>query len=606
MAFSPQFLDELRTRSPLSEVVGRRVRLIKKGREWHGLCPFHNEKTPSFTVNDDKAFYHCFGCSSHGSVFDFIMNTEGLSFPETVERLALDAGMEVPRDSPEERQRAQKFAGLQDVTEAACSWFERSLHMPEGKAALDYLRGRGIDDATLKEFRLGFAPNTRNALKSALARDNISDDLMVETGMLIRPPEERSDRTPYDRFRGRVMFPIMDRRGRVIAFGGRIMEDVEGAAKYLNSPETPLFHKGQVLYGLGQALGAARKSGHLIIAEGYMDVIALHMAGFTEAIAPLGTALTEEHLQLMWRIVREPVLCFDGDNAGQRAASRAAERALPLLKSGYGLRFAHMPDGEDPDTLIKKQGRDAMQHVLDTALPLSEVLWRMESGGAVPSSPEARAGLQQRLGEHTKRIEDPTMRSHFSSAFKERLWQGRRNTSYSGNRGASSSMEISEPYAIDGQPHTRTDTRNRQLEVMLVTLITHPAIFDDVSERLGALNFAGSSQMLDNMRQEVLKTLSAKSDLEFGELSDHLIGSGFDKELENLLSSQVLNDAGFARPDTEIIDALQGWEDTFNKMNEKNLDEELKEAQNQLTKDYTEDNWNRFQNLQKQKIEEKS
>ena len=607
MAFSPQFLDELRTRSPLSEVVGRRVRLIKKGREWHGLCPFHKEKTPSFTVNDEKAFYHCFGCGAHGSAFDFVMNTEGLSFPETVERMALDAGMEVPRDTPEERQRAERYQSLQDVTDAACTWFERALHMPEGKAALEYLRGRGIDDATMKQFRLGFAPNTRNSLKSALGRENISDDLMVETGMLIRPPEERGDRTPYDRFRGRVMFPIMDRRGRVIAFGGRIMGSDDGVAKYLNSPETPIFHKGQVLYGLGQALPSARKSGHLIIAEGYMDVIALHMAGFTEAVAPLGTALTEDHLQLMWRVVREPVLCFDGDNAGQRASSRAAERALPLLKPGYGLRFAELPSGEDPDTLIKKQGPEAMKGLLDAALPLSEVLWRMESGGAVPSSPEARASLQQRLGDHTKRIEDPTMRSHFATAFKDRIWQGshagRQGGKRAGHRGGQpgtgSRMEISEPHSITGQ----TSTHRRQLEILLITLITHPGLYDDVSERLSCLNYAKTSQMLDNLRQEVLKTLAAQSGLEFQDISDHLRNSGFTEALENLLEDQVLNDAYFARPKAELSEAFTGWEHTFKLMAEKNLAEELKDAEKQWKEEDSEENWNRLQALRVQKSE---
>ncbi len=603
MSFSPQFLDELRNRSPLSEAVGRRVRLIKKGREWHGLCPFHNEKTPSFTVNDDKAFYHCFGCGSHGSVFDFIMNTEGLSFPETIERLAVDAGMEVPRDSPEERQRAERYKGLQDVTEAACAWFERTLYMPEGKAALDYLHNRDIDDATIKKFRLGFAPNTRNSLKAALSKQDISDDMMVETGMLIRPPEERDDRTPYDRFRGRVMFPILDRQGRVIAFGGRIMGSDEGTAKYLNSPETPIFHKGQVLYGLNHALASARKSGHMLVAEGYMDVIALHMAGFSDAVAPLGTALTEEHLQAMWRIVREPVLCFDGDNAGQRAATRAAERALPLLKSGYGLRFAEMPSGEDPDTLIKKQGRDAMQGVLDTALPLSEILWRMESGGAVPSAPEGRAALQQRLGDHTKRIGDPTMRSHFAAAFKERIWQGSHKSHPSGQKNYQlSRMEISGTQITGGD----SNALRRQLEILLLAVITHPAIFDDVSERLSALNYAPCSQKLDNLRQETLRTLSDNSDLEFTALSAHLSDTGFSAELDFLLSEKVMTDAGFARPTTEIGEALQGWEDTFRIMNDKNLDEELKQAQNQLAENYTEENWNRFQSLQKQKHEAES
>ncbi len=590
MAFTPQFLDELRGRSSLSDVIGKRVRLIKKGREWHGLCPFHKEKTPSFTVNEDKAFYHCFGCGAHGSIFDFVMNTEGLSFPETVERLALDAGMPVPRDTPEERQRAAQYQGLQDVTEAACQWFQRALHMPEGKACLDYLRGRGITDEILAKFRLGFAPDTRNALKTALANKDIPEDLMVETGMLIRPPEDRADRTPYDRFRGRLMFPIMDRRGRVIAFGGRTL--IDDKAKYLNSPETPIFHKGQVLYGLDQALASARKSGHLILAEGYMDVIALQMAGFDEAVAPLGTALTEQHLAMMWRVAPEPVLCFDGDEAGQRAALRAAERALPLLKSGYGLRFAELPKDEDPDTLIAKQGKAAMREILDQALPLSEVLWRMECGGAVPATPEGRAALQHRLGEHTKRIEDPTMRGHFTTTFKERIWQAGR----AARPGQSGGMDILQPHQVSSQ----SSPQRRQLEILLVTLISYPQLYDDVSERLGALDFTKAGQRLDNLRQEVLKTLAGQSGLDFNGLTDHLRVSEFSVELDTVMGEDVLIDASFARPDGELSNALNGWDHTYQLMSEKTLDLEIKAAQAQLAENYTEENWNRLQVLKTQ------
>ncbi|MBC8240088.1 MAG: DNA primase [Alphaproteobacteria bacterium] len=612
MAFPHQFLDEVKLRTSLPEVVGRRVQLRKKGREWEGLCPFHKEKTPSFTVNEEKGFYHCFGCGEHGSVFDFVMKTDGLSFPETVERLATDAGMQVPQDTPEERQRSAQRKSLEDATEAACKWFERTLQMPEGKAALDYLRDRGLDDDTIRIFRVGFAPNSRNALKGALLRDDIPEDLMVDAGLLIRPPDDRPDdhrdNSAYDRFRGRVIFPIMNRQGHVIAFGGRILGD--GEPKYLNSPETPIFHKGQVLYGLGQALGPARKSGHMIVTEGYMDVIAMHMAGFHEAVAPLGTALTEDHLRALWKIVREPVLCFDGDAAGQRAAARAAERALPLLKSGYGLRFAELPKGEDPDTLVRGKGRDAMQGILDNALPLSEVLWRMETGGRVPGTPEARATLQSKLGEYARRIDDPTVRTHFAASFKERIWQGRgggyggkgsRGSWKPGARGRKNPATMALSGA--GSHVAQSDPARRRLEILLATLINHPILYDDVAEHLGALDFTSAGETLDNLRQEVLKTLAVESGLDNQGLLDHLNENGFASALSALMGSDVLGDAFFARSGAEPRDALDGWEEAFGRMRGKDLESEIAEAQRQLAEDPTEENWHRLQFLQKQKFD---
>ncbi|MBT3306711.1 MAG: DNA primase, partial [Alphaproteobacteria bacterium] len=332
MSFSDQFLEDLRGRAGLADVVGRRVKLTRKGREHSGLCPFHKEKTPSFTVNEEKGFYHCFGCGEHGSVFDFVMQTEGLTFPEAVERLAGEAGMEIPQDSPEERQRQEQRQTLYDVTEKAAKFFKTQLHQPAGKAALEYLKGRGITDDTIQRFGLGFAPDGRGVMKEALSFEGIDEGRMIAAGLIIQPDDKSRD--SYDRFRGRVMFPITDTRGRVIAFGGRILG--QGEPKYLNSPETSLFHKGRVLYGQKMASGPARKSGEIIVTEGYTDVIALHQAGFENAVAPLGTALTEDQIKILWKIVPEPVLCFDGDAAGQKAASRAAERALPLLASGYG------------------------------------------------------------------------------------------------------------------------------------------------------------------------------------------------------------------------------------------------------------------------------
>ena len=343
MAFPPQFLDDIRARIGLADVVGRRVRLVKQGREHAALCPFHNEKTPSFTVSEEKGFFHCFGCGAHGDVIGFVMRADGLSFPEAVERLAADAGLEVPEQTPAEREHAKRQADLYDVMEKACAFFEERLGAHVGEPARDYLRGRSLDTDTIARFRLGYAPDTKTALRGALMSDTLPETMLIEAGLLIRP----DNGTPYDRFRGRVIFPITDRRGRVIAFGARILG--EGTPKYLNSPDTPLFNKGRVLYGMATARRAAHDKGRVIVTEGYMDVIALAKAGFVESVAPLGTALTESQLHELWRMAPEPLLCFDGDNAGQRAAWRAAERALPLLEPGRSLRFVMLPRGEDPD-----------------------------------------------------------------------------------------------------------------------------------------------------------------------------------------------------------------------------------------------------------------
>ena len=587
MAFSPAFLDELRARINLSEVIARRVQLKKAGgrAEWSGLCPFHNERTPSFTVSDDKGFYHCFGCGENGSAIDFVMKTDGLSFPEAVERLALNAGMEIPRDTPEERSRQEKRKTLIDVTDAACRFFERQLRMPEGRTAFEYLHNRGIDDGTIGRFRLGFSPDTRGALKAALAREGFAEELMIEAGLLIRPPEERHDRTPYDRFRGRAMFPIADRRGRVIAFGGRALGD--GEPKYLNSPETPIFHKGRVLYALDQALASARKVGRIIVCEGYMDVIALHKAGITQAVAPLGTALTEDHLGALWQVAPEPVLCFDGDAAGVRAAHRAAERALPLLRAGTGLRFAELPGGDDPDALVRDRGTRAMEAIITAAHPLSEFLWRMELGARAPQTPEARAALQRRLSDHTRRIADPGLRSQFSQAFKDRLWNLGRTarTAQRGMQPATAAMKVN----LTGVQTGQGDPGRRRLEILLLCLINHPEIYDHVGEKLGEISFAKAGDDLDNLRQQALKTLARETGLETGALTNHLTDSGLGKVLSSLVARGVLLDAYFARPEASVEDALAGWNETYFLHSAGALKDQIREAERALAENFTDE-----------------
>ena len=559
MAFSDQFLEDLRGRAGLADVIARRVKLTRKGREHMGLCPFHKEKTPSFTVNEEKGFYHCFGCGEHGSVFDFVMQTEGLSFPEAVEKLAGEAGVEIPQDSPEERERQKQRQTLYDVTEAAAQFFEHQLYQPSGKHALDYLKGRGLTDDTIKRFQLGFAPDDRNALKGALGRDGIDEGRMIAAGLIIQPDDQSRD--SYDRFRGRVMFPITDTRDRVIAFGGRILGD--GEPKYLNSPETSLFHKGRVLYGQKMASGPARKTGSIIVTEGYTDVIALNQAGLENAVAPLGTALTEDQIRILWKIVPEPVLCFDGDAAGQKAAARAAERALPLLASGYGLRFALLPDGEDPDSLIKTSGADAMTKVIQSALPLSEVLWRMETGGRVPKTPEQRAALQKRLKDHALQLTDSTLRSHFLSLFNDRLWTGAKNRGKNTRAGRDSnwtpSMALGDGPGVDGLANTAPNAQKRAQQVLLAILINHPDIFDEIEETLG--NFSFAEGRLDQLRQELISVLLKNVGMESDGVKDVLRQRGFAESLDVLFRDPLIRSNRVIRTDAPAEKYQPLWDE---------------------------------------------
>ncbi len=382
----------------------RTTKLQRAGREWKACCPFHNEKSPSFTVNDEKGFYHCFGCGAHGDVIRWMTDQRGLQFMDAVKELAQQAGMEVPRPDPVAAQRAEKRAGLVDVTEAAQAWFVENLKGPDGAAARDYLKSRGFSGAVMREFGFGYAPDSKVAIKGALSQ--FDENMLVEAGLLISV----DNTPPYDRFRDRLMLPIQDARGRVIAFGGRILQAKEGAAKYLNSPDTPLFDKGRTLYNLHRAGPASRQSGRMVVVEGYMDVIALANAGIADAVAPLGTALTETQLTMLWRMVDVPVLCFDGDAAGQRAAMRAIGRALPMLQPGKSLGLVRLPAGLDPDDLIKQRGKAAMEKLLTEPASLLEALWSFERDAQELHSPEDKAGLKARLLTHADAIQHPDIR----------------------------------------------------------------------------------------------------------------------------------------------------------------------------------------------------
>ncbi|HVJ02362.1 MAG TPA: DNA primase, partial [Sphingomonas sp.] len=412
MSLTPQFLDELRARTLLSALVAKSVKLQRAGREFRACCPFHNEKTPSFYVNDDKGFYHCFGCGAHGDAIRWMTDQRGLPFIDAVKELAQAAGMDMPEQDRRAAEKAERAKGLHEACDDAARWFTERLNGIEGAEARAVLKKRGINEETARTFGLGFAPDSRGKLKEALK--SYGDAMLVEAGLLIAVEEKE----PYDRFRGRLMIPIRDARGRTIAFGGRIIGD--GEPKYLNSPETPLFDKGRTLYNLDRAQAAARKANRIIAVEGYMDVIALAQAGFGEAVAPLGTALTEHQLERLWRMVEVPLLCFDGDAAGQKAALRAAHRALPMLQPGRSLAFVTLPDGLDPDDLVRSKGPAAFEALLKTPQPLVDRLWASELAAEPLDTPEQRAGLKRRLAALAESIADSNVKHEYLAEFRAR------------------------------------------------------------------------------------------------------------------------------------------------------------------------------------------
>jgi DNA primase len=419
MRFPPSFLDEIKARLPVSEVVRGRVKLVRAGREWKGLSPFNAEKTPSFFVNDQKMAWFDFSAGKNGNIFDFVMETEGLSFPDAVERLARVAGLALPRVSPEAEAEEKARASLHEVLARATSYFSARLAGRDGRTARAYLAGRGIDAELQGRFRLGYALPEKYALRNHLAGTGVPVPTMIEAGLLIHGGDIA---VPYDRFRDRIMFPIHDSGGRVIAFGGRALGP-DAPAKYLNSPETALFHKGAILYNHHIARKAAQTSGQVIVVEGYVDVIAMTSAGFDATVAPLGTALTPDQCELLWKMAEEPILCFDGDRAGRTAAYRAIDMALPLIGPGRSFGFALLPEGQDPDDLVRTSSREAVSHLLAHVLPLDEVIWKRETENKSFAAPERRARLERRLAEIVREISDAALARHYQAVFKERCFQ---------------------------------------------------------------------------------------------------------------------------------------------------------------------------------------
>ena len=417
MRFPPSILEEIRVRLPVSAVVGRRVKLIKAGREFKGLSPFNSEKTPSFTVNDQKGFFHCFSSGKHGDIFKFVMETEGLSFYEAVEKLAVDAGVTLPKMSAEAAAQEVRRNSLYDVMAMAQAFYIAQLHKPAASQARAYLVGRGLGPEIWARFGMGYASSERYALRDHLAGKGVSSEDMQQAGLLVTGEDIK---VPFDKFRNRVMFPIADQKGRVIAFGGRALEK-DAPAKYLNSPETPLFHKGEILFNHHNARKASHDRGRVIAVEGYVDVISLSVAGFAETVAPLGTALTEQQMTLLWRMADEPILCFDGDKAGKRAAYRAVEAALALLKPGKSLRFALLPEGQDPDDLARSGGTKAVEEILGRSLGLADMLWMREVESHPLDTPERRAAFERDLRQIINQLKDEDVRRHYRVEFDNRI-----------------------------------------------------------------------------------------------------------------------------------------------------------------------------------------
>jgi DNA primase len=553
MRFPPSFLDDIKTRLPVSEVVRRRVKLTKSGREWKGLSPFNTEKTPSFFVNDQKMAWFDFSSGKNGNIFDFVMQTDGVSFPEAVERLAQDAGLALPQVSREAEEKEKERASLYEVLDLAAAYFTAELAARSGAKARAYLDQRGLSPETRSRFRLGYASSEKYALRDHLAAKGVSAQAMIEAGLLIHGEEIA---VPYDRFRDRIMFPICDRSGRIIAFGGRALaKDV--AAKYLNSPETSLFHKGSVLYNHHTARKAAHETGTLVVVEGYVDVISMAQAGFASAVAPLGTALTPDQCELLWKMAEEPILCFDGDRAGRKAAYRAIDMALPLIGPGRSLRFALLPEGQDPDDLIRTGGSDAMAESLSRALPLAELIWLRETEAGVFATPESRAALERRLAEIAREIKDETLRRYYQADFKARLFKlfgrgggetyGRRQgkggfgapapfgrwPERNGARGVASRIapNVSQSLAKSALLRPGAASLSPRESLILLLLLNHPGLIERWAEPIAEIDF--SNREANGLRNALLDHAGAER-LDRQALRAAAVSAGFAKILQKL------------------------------------------------------------------------
>ena len=556
MALPTGFLDELRARTPLLALVGRRVKLSKSGRNWKGCCPFHGEKSPSFYVYEDH--FHCFGCGVHGDAISFVMQSAGASFPEAVEQLAGEAGLDVPKPSPRAVEAERQRLDLHGVLDAAQASFVRRLHERDGEGGLTYLRSRGLTDATIERFGLGWSGDGRGVLVAELGRAGIEPARMLEAGLLRDPDDGGPAREAYW---GRVTFPIRDRRGRLISFGGRTLGDAK--PKYINGAETPVFSKKRTLYALDLARAGLREGSALIVAEGYMDVIALHQAGFTGAVAPLGTALTEEQLEELWRLAPTPTLCFDGDAAGARAAARVAELCLPLLTPERSLKLASLPAGEDPDTLIRSRGPRAFQAMLDAARPLSDALYDFIAEQGAGDGPEQRAALRARLVAAAARIGDRGLAGEYRSTLLSKFFERRRKP---GQKASRVSLPA-RPIRTDGAEGAQAE----RARCLVAILLRHPDLLRDTEEAFAALDLPPA---LGRLRDEMLHVADGHA-LDSASLLAHFSASGVADEAAEVLSGRIMPLPACTRVDAMPAEAEAGWWHIFGLMHVASLREDV-------------------------------
>jgi DNA primase len=589
MSIPPRYLDELRSRLTLSDIIGKRVRVTRAGREFKACCPFHKEKTPSFTINDDKHFYHCFGCGAHGDAINFVMQHDNLSFIDTVEMLSAEAGLVMPKPDPKAMQKAEKDKDLYALMEAACEWFQAQLLSSKNQDVRAYLNDRGLSDETLSVFRLGYAPADHQALRANLKGAGFSDSDIALAGLT---KKSQKNEEPYVFFRDRVIFPVTDRRGRVIAFGGRVLPDhmrpprQDGfkPPKYLNSPDTPLFDKSRSLYGEAQARQASAQGHTILVTEGYMDVIACYQAGFKGAVAPMGTALTEDQVLSLWKMSadeeKSPVLCFDGDNAGQNAAIRSCERILPLLKPGHSVRFAFLPRGEDPDSLIKGQGPAAFKKLLHAALPMGEFIWYTHMSGRSFETPEARAAVIKKINDQVSLIADRDVQSHYRQMVKNKVseaffapaprFSGQKFTGkkFGGQKGFSP-LPMIKPKAPGSK-----DALIKQ--ALVAAVINYPGIYDTIEESFADL--AIEQRPVQRLSQALAQILTDTPSLDSAQLQTHLKDQGFQKEMDDILSENVYLHAAFVRPGGDSHAVAEIWAELFKSLKQKSFDREIKDG----------------------------
>ena len=559
MRFGEAFLEELKTRVRPSDVVGKHVKLRRQGREFAGLSPFTNEKTPSFFVNDQKGFYHCFSSGKHGDVISFLMEVQGLNFPEAVEQLAQMAGMELPKSDPQAEERAKERKAAISWIERAANHFEKALYRTPGEAARAYLKGRGLTQTAAKEFGMGFAEDSFSSLKDNLIREGAEERQLIEAGLLIEPDDKGrgTRKSSWDRFRNRIMFPIHDSRGRLVAFGGRAM-DKDAKAKYLNSPETWFFSKGQLLYNYHRARAALLdpKNGSrgMIVVEGYMDVIALSRVGFRHAVAPMGTALTEDQLSLLWRAGPDAYLCFDGDKAGLRAAYRSIERALPLLKPGQSLRFVMMPEGQDPDDLIQAEGATAFQTLLESSVPLVDMLWRGEVETEPLITPEAKAGLKSRLYDVLRRIKDPTVRELYEASLLGRF-DKQFGRVWTPNRRKPREKKADKALIAAGA--AKLSRNFRQAQTLVGGIVLFPELLSKVDETIFGLEFDDPTHAA--LQRSILRYWRQAKAVEITGLHAHMSKDGLEEELRTILSRRTLITAALGGANAENGDRAAIW-----------------------------------------------